>query len=538
MPICLHKIGYDEGGFSAAVGLASFKNDFDLNSAQWKNNATGLANRTANITSFGVLGAAFGAVLALCLTDRMGRLRCWQFFIALWASGIFMQVFSSGIYGFMLFARIWGGLGSGGLTVVAPLYLSEIAPARSRGTIVSIYMVQLLTWLSVGEWKASCYVYVLLNIAGFFINYGASQTMAATREQYRLVMAVPLMPVGLAFIGSFFLQDTPRWLASKNRAEESIAVLGRLRHTDTLETEKEFEQIRYEIEVRKADLRGVSTWTICKEIWQNMSYRKRFLLGITMQTVAQWTGGNGYAVNVLLDNVMLTIYSITYYIPQIFTYAGVTGSNQSLITSGAYGCVKLFFTLVFTWGMVDVLGRRISFMTGLSLQLAAHVWMAIYTALYLDGSNQSASDAAITAVFVYAVGWSIGLCTVQYLYGTEIFPTRIRSVCYGANMTLHWLFQFAVVRVTPNMLVSLDVYGAFVFWACICAIGLVVLGLWAPETKNIPMEKMDELFAGKWYTLWKSKVDLTTDEESSSEGSVRKESAAPDVKGAMGGLGE
>lgn len=61
-----------------------------------------------------------------------------------------MQVFSSGIYGFILFARIFGGLGAGGLTVVAPLYLSEIAPAKSRGMVVSIYMVILLSFLTLG----------------------------------------------------------------------------------------------------------------------------------------------------------------------------------------------------------------------------------------------------------------------------------------------------------------------------------------------------------------------------------------------------
>lgn len=248
--------------------------------------------------------------------------------------------------------------------------------------------------------------------------------------------------------------------------------------------------MEYEIDEKNNALAGDSLWTIAKEIWINVSYRKRFLLGITMQTIAQWTGGNG----------------ITYYIPQIFTYAGISGQNASLITSGAYGVTKLVFTMVFTWGMVDVLGRRWSFLSGLSLQLAAHIYMAVYTALFLDGSNESASDAAIAAVFIYAVGWSIGLCTVQYLYGIEIFPTRIRGVCYSVNIAVHWFFQFAVVRVTPNMLVSLNVYGAFVFWACICVIGLVVLGLWAPETKGVAMEDMDRLFEGPWYTLWKAKI--------------------------------
>jgi MFS family permease len=90
-------------------------------------------------------------LIALALTDRFGRLRCWQLFVVLWASGILMQVFSSGILGFILFARIWGGLGAGGLTVVAPLYLSEIAPAKSRGMTVSIYMVLLLSFLTLGK---------------------------------------------------------------------------------------------------------------------------------------------------------------------------------------------------------------------------------------------------------------------------------------------------------------------------------------------------------------------------------------------------
>ena len=147
--------GYDEGGFSASIGLASFKNDFHLNKSEWKHDPTGLADRTANITSFGVLGAAFGSLLALILTDRLGRLRSWQLFVLVWATGIVVQIFSSGILGLMYFARLWGGLGAGGLTVVAPLFLAEIAPAKSRGMIVSMYMVLLLSFLSLGKHSTS-----------------------------------------------------------------------------------------------------------------------------------------------------------------------------------------------------------------------------------------------------------------------------------------------------------------------------------------------------------------------------------------------
>ncbi|KAM0721605.1 hypothetical protein Q7P37_002530 [Cladosporium fusiforme] len=468
---------YDEGGFSASTKLPSFVEDFRLGKEHWEGRASELADRKANISSFGVLGAAFGSLIAIFLNDRIGRLRSYQLAICVWAAGILMQIFSSGIYGFMLFARIFGGLGAGSLTVTAPLFLAEIATAKRRGLMVSLYMVVLLTFLTLG----------------FFINYGANAHMSSNRTQYRLVQAIPLIPTGIAFICSWWMNDTPRWLASQDRYDEALASLARLRGSDSTDdsVREEFEQIEAQRREKAADLSGTSLWNVVKEIATVPTYRSRYLLVMTMQTVAQWSGGNG----------------ITYYIPEIFQYAGIQGESSSLISSGAYGIVKLVFTMVFAWGLIDIIGRRRCFLTGLSLQLAAHIYMAVYMA-YQPGvaSNKSASDAAIASVFIYAVGWSIGLCTVQYLYGTEVFPTRIRSVAYASSMALHWFFQFAVVRVTPNMFVSLDVWGAYIFWALICGGGIVILGLWAPETKGVPMERMGELFSGHWWMGWNAKL--------------------------------
>ena len=337
--------------------------------------------------------------------------------------------------------------------------------------------------------------WVLLTcLPGFFISYAAEAHMAATRQQYRLVQAIPLIPTGIAFICSWWLNDTPRWLASQDRYDEAIASLARLRGSDSSDpsVREEFELIEAQRREKLSDLAGTSVWTVVKEIATIPTYRSRFLLVMAMQTIAQWTGGNG----------------ITYYIPEIFTYAGVKGDGNSLISSGAYGIVKLVFTMVFAWGLIDKIGRRRCFLAGLGLQLAAHIYMAVYMSLQPGvASNKSASDAAIASVFIYAAGWSIGLCTIQYLYGTEVFPTRIRSVSYASSMALHWFFQFAVVRVTPNMFVSLDVWGAYVFWALICGSGFVILGLWAPETKGVPMERMGELFQGHWWMGWKAKLE-------------------------------
>jgi MFS family permease len=148
--------GYDEGGYSGSVTLPSFGADFNLIPSDWAGDAVGLANRKANITSFNVLGAALGALIVLYLNDRLGRLVAWRLACMVWASGTLVQIFSSGIYGLLLFSRIWSGLGAGGLTVTSPLYLSEVAPSKTRGRVVGLYMILLLASLAIGEVGPFC----------------------------------------------------------------------------------------------------------------------------------------------------------------------------------------------------------------------------------------------------------------------------------------------------------------------------------------------------------------------------------------------
>jgi MFS family permease len=237
-----------------------------------------------------------------------------------------MQVFSSGMFALMLFARIWGGLGAGGLTVIAPLFLSEIAPTKSRGMVVSMYMVVLLSFLSLG----------------FFINYGVSKNMAQGRPQWQVVQAIPLIPVGAAFLASFLIPESPRWLASKNRLEECITAIARLRglSRDDPTLMIECERIVLEANVL-GEMASASIIDTAKDCFTVSTLRSRYLLAISMHIVAQWTGGNG----------------VTYYIGDIFQYAGIRGSQTSLITSGAYGIVKLIITIIFAWasliGSVD-----------------------------------------------------------------------------------------------------------------------------------------------------------------------------------------
>ena len=139
--------------------------------------------------------------------------------------------------------------------------------------------------------------------------------MAATRAQYRLVQAIPLIPVGIAFGLSFLCPETPRYLVSKLRHKEGREALARLRglSTEDPDLEKEFRTIDAQMEEQAIDLASVTHWSAFKETQTNPNYRQRFWLLMTMQTIAQWTGGNG----------------ITYYVPKIFKSDFRNGHDRS-----------------------------------------------------------------------------------------------------------------------------------------------------------------------------------------------------------------
>lgn len=300
-----------------------------------------------------------------------------------------------------------------------------------------------------------------------------------------------MIPVGIAFAFSFFLIDTPRWLASQGRNEEAAAALSRLRKLDVDDhaLHTELSDIQAQVSSRAADLAHTNVLYSVRELLTIATYRKRFLLVIAFHVIAQWTGGN----------------AITFYVSTIFEATGVGSQGTALISSGGYGIVKLVFTILFAVVMIDLIGRRPCFLTGLLLQFIAHVYLAAYFANPIKAHTKSADNGAIAMVFVYAVGWSIGLCTIPYIYGSEIFPTRVRNVAYASTMWLHWFLQYAVVKALPPMFVAFNKWGAYVLFASVCFVGFVLLGVCAPETNGVPMEYMDALFSARWYMGWKAK---------------------------------
>jgi hypothetical protein len=125
------------------------------------------------------------------------------------------------------------------------------------------------------------------------------------------------------------------------------------------------------------------------------------------------------------------------------------------------------------------------------------------TEIESSSSAVAAGRAAIVAIFLHAVAWSIGWFSIPYLVSSEVFPVRIRSFNVSILTAFHWAFYFGCSRAMPSMLAGIDRYGAFIFFASICTISLAYVYVALPETAGRSLESMNMLFERPWYTVHK-----------------------------------
>ena len=228
-------------------------------------------------------------------------------------------------------------------------------------------------------------------------------------------------------------------------------------------------QILHEVEA----VSDASLLDLLKETFAVVENRRRFSLIFMATLFSQWSGAN----------------AITQYSPTIFGYLGISGDESTFLATGIYGVVKFVSTLVFALFIVDCVGRRQSLLTGISLQLVTLIFVGAYLGVTKDMNSSEisatpsasrASVAAIVAIFLHAVAWSIGWFSIPYLVGSEVFPIRIRSLNVSITMAFHWAFYFACSRAMPSLLAGTQKWGAFAFFGSICFISLVYVFLAMP----------------------------------------------------------
>ncbi|KAL4935905.1 hypothetical protein BDV06DRAFT_217067 [Aspergillus oleicola] len=458
------------------------------------------------IVSIATAGAVFGCLGSLPINDRVGRRWSLRLGTLVYIAGVLGQGLCGGSLGGLYVSRIISGMGIGVTTIVPPVYISEIAPKAIRGLLTLQY--------------ASCQQ--LGVVLGFFINYGVTKQYAGTNTQWMLPTLLQLLPAALWGIGTFFCPESPRWLLSVGRHEEASSSLSSLRHlaVDHPVVAGELDSMDSQLLHEHESVGSASLWQLLKETLVPVENRRRFFLLFMATLFSQWSGAN----------------AITQYSPTIFGYLGIVGDEATFLATGIYGIVKFVSTLLFAVVIVDFVGRRRSLLTGICLQILTLVFVGAYLGATKDMTTdevktspnaERAGTAAIVAIYLHAVAWSIGWFSIPYLIGPEVFPTRIRSLNMSISMALHWAFYFGCSRAMPSLLAATHRWGAFLFFSIICLLGLIYVSLAMPDTTGRSLEALDKLFQRPWYTVHKiayaNKDDMQIESTSKTDGKLGTE---------------
>lgn len=466
--------GWDEGSAASITQLKSFQKEYGLHA---KTDAATISN----IVSFVNLGAGVGALLSYFLNDRLGRIQSMRVYQFTYAIGSLISCFSYGNHAALYIGRIVAGLGIGACTVVGPLTIAEIAPKTIRGLMTLWFNVCMLSGQMIG-------VFVVF---GCTIHIPNSELL-----QYQVPWFVQAFIPLIAIVLSFFIVESPRWLAVRNRPQDALQALLRLRGLpeDHPYVQDEYSEIVSQIGNENMQFGNTSFMHVLRETFCVRSNLRRVQLTIVAYILAQFSGAN----------------VITNYLPTIFGLIGVQGINVKIYATGLYSMTKFICGIAASLFFVDMLGRRKSLLAGATIQLVCQSYLAGYLNRYTSipkSVSKGASDAAIAIVYIHAFGWVIGLYTLPYLFGAELWPNRIRSFGGALSQCFHWLFYFAILKATPSMLSSMHTWGTFLFFAVWCLIAIVYAFFCVPETAGLSLEQMDYVFQRPIYKMRHTAID-------------------------------
>ncbi|KAL4363101.1 hypothetical protein GQ457_04G004530 [Hibiscus cannabinus] len=358
----------------------------------------------------------------------------------------------------LIVGRLFLGVGVGFANQSVPVYLSEMAPAKIRGA------------LNIGFQMA---ITIGILVAGL-INYGTAKIEGGWG--WRVSLALAAVPAVIMTVGAYILPDTPNSIMERGNPEKARQMLQKIR--GTVNVDAEFQDLVDAVQEAKK----------VENPWANIlepRYRPQLVLCVVIPFFQQLTG-----INVIM-----------FYAPVLFKTLGF-GDDASLMSAVITGAVNVAATIVSIYS-VDKVGRRVLFLEGgiqmFLSQIAVGVTIAIKFGL--DGVGVlSKGDANLLLFFicayVAAFAWSWG--PLGWLVPSEICPLEIRSAGQAINVAVNMIFTFIIAQVFLAMLCHMK-FGLFFFFACFVAAMTVFVYFFVPETKNIPIEEMNQVWKSHWF---------------------------------------
>jgi sugar porter (SP) family MFS transporter len=392
-----------------------------------------------------LIGTILGAMGAGRPADALGRRRTLIFIAVLYFVSAIGSALAWDWYSFLIF-RFLGGLAVGGASVVSPMYIAEISPARLRGRLVAVTQFNI----------------VLGILLAFFSNYVIAQ-LDLGQIEWRWMFGVEAFPSAAFFLLLFLVPASPRWLVARRRIDEARRVLGRL-GTDTATVDEEIREIQASLDVEHHSLR---------EPFFQGKYMRPILLAVAIAAFNQLSGIN----------------ALMYYAPRIFEMAGA-GEDSALLQAVAVGFTNLVFTML-ALAVIDLFGRKRLMIAGsigyiLSLGVTA---CAFYT--YGTDFTPAGSKVVLVSLLVFIASHAFGQGAVIWVFISEIFPNRVRARGQALGSFTHW-FMAAAISWTFPMFAARSGGHTFAFYAGMMVLQLLWV-LWImPETKGVPLEQIQK----------------------------------------------
>ena len=319
----------------------------------------------------------------------------------------------------------------GAASMVTPLYISEISPRAIRGALTGMF--QLFNMLGV--------------MLAFWINYGSNAHIPGDAS-WIVPLAMQGLPAFLLLIGMFFCVESPRFLAKRDLWEKARTTLAMVRSLpeDHPYIVEEFAGICTQLEHERLLVGGSGFWALQREMWLIPGNRKRAILSVCLMMGQNLTGTN----------------AINYYAPVIFANLGVTGTATGLFATGVYGIVKVCACASYLLFAADSLGRRRSLLWTSIAQGSVMLYIGLYIRFDPPLGAKSIPPAgyvALVCIYLFAVFFQFGWGATCWIYVSEIPSARLRSMNVSLAAGTQWLFNFAIARATPNMLVSVGSHG-------------------------------------------------------------------------------
>jgi sugar porter (SP) family MFS transporter len=383
-------------------------------------------------------GTVIGSLTGGWPTDRIGRKATLLLIGIFYLAGAIWSAVATDVYSFII-ARAIGGLGIGISTVVAPLYISEIAPAKYRGRLAGMFQFNIVFGILVAFLSNSL-------LAGIGVN------------AWRWMLGVAAFPSLIYTMLCFGLPESPRWLLSrKGDRAKGVKVL-QLIEPDAPPATIEAEADRI--------LAASSERTGTARFW---TWRLRIPIML--------------AFFVAFFNQMSGINAVLYFAPRIFEMAGL-GAKAALLQSVGIGITNLIFTFVGLW-LIDRIGRRTLLYIGsfgyiISLGLVA--W-AFFTEHF---------TIVPACIFAFIAAHAVGQGAVIWVLISEIFPNRHRAEGQALGSFTHWMFAALLTTFFPKMVTAFPPGWVFLFFTFMMTLQLLWVKTMVPETKGVPLEKMQE----------------------------------------------